>query len=51
MAEDNKVPVATLEYEPTAFEQTLINVRSRNLEGLVYDNLGRFFFHKTWLKA
>ena len=33
------------------FEQTLINVRSRNLEGLVYDNLGRFFFHKTWLKA
>lgn len=33
------------------FEQTLIHVRSRNLEGLVYDNLGRFFFHKTWLKA
>ena len=33
------------------FEQTLINVRARNLEGLVYDNLGRFFFHKTWLKA
>jgi peptide/nickel transport system substrate-binding protein len=33
------------------FEQTLINVRSRSLEGLVYDNLGRFFFHKAWLKA
>jgi peptide/nickel transport system substrate-binding protein len=33
------------------FEQTLILVRARNLEGLSYDNLGRFFFHKTWLKA
>jgi peptide/nickel transport system substrate-binding protein len=33
------------------FEQTLIHVRSRNLEGLVYDNLGRFFFHKAWLKV
>jgi peptide/nickel transport system substrate-binding protein len=33
------------------FEQTLINVRARNLEGLSYDNLGRFFLHKAWLKA
>jgi peptide/nickel transport system substrate-binding protein len=33
------------------FEQTLINVRARSLEDMSYDNLGRFFLHKAWLKA
>jgi len=33
------------------FEQTLINIRARNLEDMSYDNLGRFFLHKAWLKA
>jgi peptide/nickel transport system substrate-binding protein len=33
------------------FEQTLINIRWRTLEDLSYDNLGRFFLHKAWLKA
>lgn len=33
------------------FEQTLIQVRAKNLEGVSYDNLGRLFFHKAWLRA
>ena len=31
------------------FEQTLVFARSKSIEDLSYDNLGRHFFHKTWL--
>jgi peptide/nickel transport system substrate-binding protein len=31
------------------FEQTLVFARSKSIQDLSYDNLGRHFFHKTWL--
>ena len=32
------------------FEQTLVNAQAKTVQDLSYDNLGRMFFQKVWLK-